>query len=274
MTDFNKDPRRDFRDSLGDSIHREVHDRIEEKMRRRAARRQNEGPQGVVFGAIVCVVGILLLLDHLGYINVDHLWRFWPLIPMGIGAAHMTEPGSRLWGGIVLLVGSLFLIDSLGILHLHWEQLWPLAIIGAGAVMIWNSLQAQRRRRAAGSPSSIPDTDSTMNAHAVFGGVERRITMQDFRFGRVSAVFGGVVLDFHDAGIDGDKAEIEVNAVFGGVEIRIPDTWRVEARNQTLFGGYEDSSRTSIRNTDAGVASTKLLILSGSTLFGGIEVKN
>jgi len=80
-----------------------------------------------------------------------------------------------------------------------------------------------------------------MNAHAVFGGVERRITMQDFRFGRVSAVFGGVVLDFHDAGIDGDKAEIEVNAVFGGVEIRIPDTWRVEARNQTLFGGYEDS---------------------------------
>ncbi len=206
MNDFDKDK---FRDTLRDSIHRDVHDRIEEKMRRRAARRQRDnGAQGVVWGGVICIVGLLLLLDHMGYIAVDHLWRFWPLIPMIVGAVHMSEPGRRLWGGIVLLVGALFLLDTLGIARFDWEQIWPVAIIVVGGVMIWNSLEAQRRRRADGSSSSIPDTDSTVSAQAIFGGVERRITMQDFRFGRVSAVFGGVVLDFHDAGMDGDKAEI------------------------------------------------------------------
>ncbi len=99
-----------------------------------------------------------LLLDHLNVISVDHLWRFWPVILMAVGAAHMAEPGRRPWGGVVLVVGTLFLLSSLNILHVNWAELWPLAIIIAGGMMIWNSLEAQRRR------TDIPDSASTMNA--------------------------------------------------------------------------------------------------------------
>ena len=211
---------------------------------------------------------MLFLLDHLGVISVDHIWRFWPLILIVVGAAHLAEQGRRQWGGFVIVVGALFLFDSLGIMHFHWEELWPLAIIGAGGVMIWNSIVGQRRR------TDFPDTAATMNAHAVFSGVERRVTAKDFRFGRVSAVFGGVELDFHDADMDGDNAELEVNAIFGGAEIRVPDNWRVEARNQTIFGGFSDNTRNANRPDDATTAANKTLIISGTVTFGGVEVKN
>jgi predicted membrane protein len=284
MADFDKDDsaKDKSRDSFRDSIHSDINDRIrsrmeeklgrmEEKMRRRAARR-DQGEHGMIWGAVICVIGIVFLLDRLGYIFVDHLWRFWPLIPMGIGAAHMAERGNRAWGAIVLLVGTLFLLDSLHIMRFNWDQLWPLAIIVVGGLMIWNSLESQRRRRSSATATSTADSASTMNAHAVFGGIERRITIQDFKFGRVSAVFGGVELDFHEAEMEGDTAELEVNAIFGGAEIRVPEHWRVEAQNQTIFGGFSDSTRFN-KTAGGDNPARKTLIISGSTMFGGIEIK-
>ncbi len=43
--------------------------------------------------------------------------------------------------------------------------------------------------------------------------------------------------------MQGDTGELEFNAIFGGVELRVPDIWNVEARNQTAFGGYSDKTR-------------------------------
>jgi len=276
MTDFNKDFDKDaYRDSLKDDVRDRIHDEIRDRrrelkdLRRRQKGNRHERPaQGAIFGALVCLVGVLLLLDHLNIISVDHLWRFWPVILIAVGAAHMAEPGRRPWGAVVLLVGTLFLLSSLNILHFNWVELWPLAIIIAGGMMIWNSLEAQRRR------TDIPDSAAMMNAYAIFSGVERRVTAKDFRFGRVSAVFGGAELDFHDADMQGDTAELELNAVFGGVELRVPDHWNVEARNQTMFGGYSDKTRNSMRAPDPANPGSKTLIISGSVMFGGIEVKN
>ncbi|HEY2819718.1 MAG TPA: DUF5668 domain-containing protein [Candidatus Acidoferrum sp.] len=276
MTDFNKDFDKDaYRDSLGQDIRDKIHDEIRDRRRElKDLRRQQKGGRhndpahGAIVGGIVCLVGVLFLLDHLGVISVDHIWRFWPLILIAVGVAHLAEPGRRQWGGIVLLVGTLFLFDSLGIMRFSWAELWPLAIIGVGGMMIWNSIEGQRRR------ADMPDSAATMNAHAVFSGVERRVTAKDFRFGRVSAVFGGVELDFHDAEMVGDQAELEVNAIFGGAEIRVPDNWHVEARNQTVFGGYSDKTRNANAANDATIAGAKTLIISGTVMFGGVEVKN
>jgi predicted membrane protein len=275
MTDFNKDFEKDaYRDSpkqdIRDRIHDEIRDRrreLKDLRKRQKGDRHDSPAQGAVVGGLVCLVGLLLLLDHLNIISVDHLWRFWPLILIAVGAAHMAEPGRRQWGAVVLVVGAIFLLSSLNILRFDWAELWPLAIIVAGGMMIWNSLQAQRRR------TDIPDSAATMNAYAIFSGLERRVTAKDFRFGRISAVFGGAELDFHDADIDGDTGELELNAIFGGVELRVPENWNVEARNQTMFGGYSDKTRNSKRADEAS-AGGKTLIVSGTVMFGGVEVKN
>jgi predicted membrane protein len=276
MTDFNKDFDKDaYKDSLNqdtrDRIHDEIRDRrreLKDLQRRQKGARRNDPAHGAIVGGIVCVVGVVLLLDHLGIIKVDHIWRFWPLIPMGIGVAHLTEPGRRQWGAVVLVVGTLFLLGNFNIVRFDWSQMWPLVIILVGGSMIWNSVLGQRRR------SDIPDSAATMNAYAIFSGIERRITTKDFRFGRVSAVFGGVELDFHEADMEGDRAELEVNAIFGGAEIRVPENWRVESQSQVIFGGLSDETRNANRTGDATAPGIKILVISGTITFGGVEVKN
>jgi predicted membrane protein len=261
MTDWDKD-------SLRDSIGNSVRQRIDERLK---ARRPSCGlSSGIVWGAALCVVGGVVLLDHLGVVSIGRLWRFWPMIFVLAGIVDLTHPGKRVWGGLLVLGGVLVQLDTLDIIRLHWVDLWPVVIIAAGLMMIWGSIEARRIR-----PASPGTEQSSMNLTAVFGGAERRITAHDFRYARVSAVFGGVELDFRDADIDGAEAVIEINAVFGGAELRVPEAWRVEARNQTLFGGYSDKTRIATVSTDA-TASTgkKTLLITGSVLFGGVEVKN
>jgi len=104
---------------------------------------------------------------------------------------------------------------------------------------------------------------------AVFGGVERHISVTDFHGAQCTAVFGGCKIDLRDAQIQGREAVLETYAIFGGVEIRVPDDWEVVNHNMTIFGGVSDHRRHFPRGPD-----TKTLILDGATVFGGTEVKN
>lgn len=262
MMDFDKD-------SFKDSIRRDIHEGIRDKIRSRYSRPAGTA-HGVIWGGAICVVGIILLLDHMGVVSAGNLWRFWPMFMIVAGAINLTQPGKRPWGVFLVIGGLLFQLDNLGIIHFSWAEFWPLAIIVSGVMMIWGSIAARRRR------VDFPDSQGSMNATAVFGGVERRITAQDFKYGCVNAVFGGAELDFHGADMEGDEAVMEINAIFGGVEIRVPDHWNVEARNQTLFGGYSDTTRgkTGAPEDDATKPAKKTIVITGQVLFGGIEVKN
>jgi predicted membrane protein len=248
---------------------------LKDKIRMGAANRAKEcGPgsfqHGIIWGGVICAFGVVLLLDHMGILSADRLWRYWPLLLIFAGVVNLaSQPGRRVWGALLIAIGTLFQLDSLHILRFSWGELWPLAIIAAGAMMIWGSIESRRVRAA----SATGDAPNSMNSTAVFGGVERRVTVRDFRGGRVSAVFGGVELDFRDADMEGDQAVLEVNAIFGGAEIRVPETWKVEQRGQTLFGGYTDTTRLSAAK-DGNAPITKTLLITGTTLFGGVEVTN
>jgi len=220
---------------------------------------------GAVWGGIICVVGVALLLDHMGYVSIDRIWRYWPMLLVIGGALNLSHSGARVWGVTLILAGVVLQLGTLRILRFSWADLWPLLIIGAGGKMIWGSLEARRLR-------AVPaDGTATMNATAIFGGVERHFVTADFSGGSITAIFGGAELDFSGADMQANEVILEINAIFGGVEIRVPTNWSVEQRSQAIFGGYEDSSRT----VDAGDARRrKLLVITGTTLFGGVEIKN
>jgi predicted membrane protein len=103
--------------------------------------------------------------------------------------------------------------------------------------------------------------------------VERRVTTQDFQGGSINAVFGGVEVDLTDANMQADEATLEINAIFAGVEIRVPETWQVAFRGTPIFGGIADKTlrRGSLRPT---VVPTRVLVLTGAVIFGGVEIKN
>ena len=224
---------------------------------------------GVIPALIVIGIGVLFLLNNLNIFFLHDIWRFWPGILIAVGLVRLVDsPGSngKLQGGVLVVVGALFLAGNLGFVELSWRDFWPLVLIGAGLLMLWHRL----------TPATFvtPDTpaghEETLNEYAVFGGIERKVTTDDFRGGQVSAVFGGVELDLRRAGMRGDSAVIDINATFGGVELKIPPTWVVIPQVTAIFGGVGNKAVEPPLDSPG----VKRLYIKGAALFGGVEIKN
>ena len=235
-------------------------------------RGQQEGSRvGLVWGALIVAAGVALLLDHMGFIVIGSLFRLWPMILVFFGVGHLFTRSNRAFGAILLVVGTIFQLNNLGFTHVRFADMWPVAIIVVGLVLIWGALKPPMVVK--GNADNRGDSPDVFNATTVFGGIERRITSRAFRGGRATCVFGGAELDLRDAIIDGDEATIEINCIFGGAEIRVPDTWNVHSMTMPVLGGFSDKTHISAAPDPSG-AKRKTLHITGTIIFGGVEIAN
>jgi len=248
-----------------DEFERWAHKRELRKMRHR----HRSASSGVFFGGIVVAIGLGLLLNNMGIIRMHDIWHYWPVLLVAFGLSRIVEchtPSSLIWGGMVALVGALILLDNLNILMIDFNFIWPLIIIAFGLSLLWKAVEA--RKSISGVDVSSDPSTSMM---AIFGGLQKKIAAQDFKGGDALALFGGVDLDLRGAKMAGEKAVLDINATFGGVEIRIPDNWNVLVKIVGVFGGVED--KTIPPKPDPNVPAP-CLVLTGTTVFGGVSVKN
>jgi len=279
VSDENKFDPRKFKDDLRDQIHRAVHAGLHGDDGKQEPRRnpmvvgialRGRGRGGVVTGGIFILIGLAFLLDHLGIISIDNLWRFWPLLLVLTGVINFVSQ-RRTWGALLMFAGALLQLNELGITHFGWAALWPMTLIAFGVFVMWGSMQWSSKPSTSKSAGGDPRT--TLNEAVVFGGLERRMTSPDFQGGDITAIFGGVELDLTEAQMQADEATLAITAIFGGVEIRVPPTWQVAFRGAPIFGGVEDKTRTS-RVVDPASPNLKTLIITGAVIFGGLEIKN
>jgi len=278
-----RDRIRSFKDDLHESIHSAVQESVNVGNDKQSPRRTpvvvgirlgkccDGGSWGLFSGVLIALVGLVILLDNLNIVAASYLVRFWPLVVVGFGVMYFFGRGSRLWGSIVIFFGALLQLDKLGILHLTWGVFWGLAWIAVGIAVMWGSLIARKWMPSRSDGNTDPTTSLAENV--VFGGIERRLTTKDFRGGTATAIFGGIELDLSEADMQQEEARLEVNAVFGGVELRVPYHWQVVSRGTPVFGGFVDKTR--LRDTmNAADSKRKVLVLTGSAIFGGVDVKN
>ena len=102
----------------------------------------------------------------------------------------------------------------------------------------------------------------------MWSGVSRKLSTPDFRGGDASAIMGGCEIDLRQCGLASGPATIDLFALMGGIELYLPGDWTLRNEGIVIMGGVEDSRRET-----AGDPS-KLLILRGTVLMGGIEIKN
>jgi len=231
--------------------------------------------KGVLPGVILVAIGSIILLDHMGIISSDRLWRFWPVILIVFGAVKFFQECNRAFGAVLMVIGGIFLSSNLGLTRLNWDDLWPLVLIAAGVGLIWSRFELPNlaRRVGPGGGPAGPGGPSMINEYAMFGGVERRINVNNFSGGTATAIFGGVELDFHAADIEGEEAVVYLEAIFGGIDIAVPERWIVVYEGHSIFGGYSDETRPPLPEVP-GAAPKKRLVLRGRAVFGGINVKN
>src|SRR3974390_1201976 len=85
---------------LHERIHRDIHDRIHEDAQSQFLRPRQGAAQlhlgarsgGLWPGLILVIIGTVVLLDHMGIISSDRLWKFWPVLLLVLGVIKLVEP--------------------------------------------------------------------------------------------------------------------------------------------------------------------------------------
>jgi hypothetical protein len=230
------------------------------------------GRHGSWIPALVLIgLGAVFFLNNLHIIYLRDVLRYWPVALIVFGLFRLVDSrdaGGRTTGSLLAAAGIVFLSANLGLWGLRWRDLWPLALIGLGLLLLVNRLtgpkvrlSGERGRRAA----------SVLNESAVFGGGKRQVVSPDFQGGKLDAVFGGFEVDLRQADIAGDSAELEINAVCGGAEVKVPLSWDVVVKGSGVFGAFVDSTE---HPNPAQYPHPKQLFVRGSAVFGGVEIKN
>ncbi|WP_332862851.1 LiaI-LiaF-like domain-containing protein [Janthinobacterium svalbardensis] len=259
-------------------------------------------PSQIVLGVIVIGLGLLFLLDNLGFINVRYTFRFWPTILIIFGLLKISQSHTRsgyILGGVMVLLGLSWTLKAMGLFYINWSMLWPLLIIAAGVAVVSKSLpggqQRQRRQRQAARPddadhvgqarngavsldkdaadataapgaSDQADDDSIIEVTAILGGYVRRVSSQRFRGGDINVIMAGCEIDLRQASIEGE-AVLNVFALCGGVTIKIPPDWSVVLQGTPILGGFEEK-------TIVPPNQNKRLYVTGYAIMGGLEIRN
>ena len=180
---------------------------------------------------------------------------------MTLGATEKTA------GIIIMAVGGFFMIPLIFRETFHmYNMFWPSIFIIIGVIFIvtkrkgWNAVSS---KGMAG--------DEVIDYVSVFSGSERQVVSQNFKGGKISAVFGGIDLDLTKARLAPGINEIEVAVIFGGTTIIVPDNWSVTINVTPILGGFSDTRKLIPGRTED---TTSQLVIKGAVIFGGGEVKS
>lgn len=254
----------------------------------------------IIGGILVIVAGSLLLSKELGA-EIPN-WVFsWKTFLIGLGLLVGIKHSFRNMSWLVLmLVGGVFLMSDiypdLAIKHL----LWPIMIIIFGLFIIfkprnrfkhkhhrfadrrwkrWQEHQeykkeyqeAYKKKYVNDYYSEASSDDDVIDGVAFMGGIKKKIISKNFKGGDMTVIFGGIELDLSQADMP-EKATLDVTQIFGGTKIIVPANWEIKSELVSVFGSIEDKRMVS--PTTLANEPNKILILRGTTIFGGIEIKS
>ncbi len=226
-------------------------------------------------GLIVVVVGVVLLAKQVG-VDFPYWFFSWPMLLIAIGIYVGFRHSFRNPGWLIPVgIGTLFLLEDI-VPDLEIKPfIWPIIIIGVGLIMIFRPRGRNRgaeywKQRYNQGPTSESLSDNAFETVTIFGGDKKQIISKDFKGGESVCFFGGVEINLTQADING-KAEIEVVQCFGGTKIIVPPHWKVQTDELVcVFGSLEDKRQVAGSVVDP----TKILVLKGTCMFGGIDLRS
>lgn len=226
---------------------------------------RNRHHSGRVIGGIVVLMVGLAIFARQADVNLPY-WLFsWPMILIVISLYVGGRDNFRIGGWIALfLVGFVFLADDI-LDEFDFEvgrYFWPTIIIALGLYMIF------KPRRKEWTVTEIT-SDDVIDTTAVFGGSKSNVISKSFKGGEISTIFGGTDINLTQADFQGTIV-IQSSTAFGGVNILAPAHWNIKTEVACIFAGIDDKRP----QPKEGFDTTKTLVLKGTCIFGGIEIKS
>jgi predicted membrane protein len=285
-----QDERRDWREERRkwrEERHKRREERAQDYRERWLVRYHQSGGGNVWTGLFLLIIGGIALAKTLGAIPQEFGWLWsWQMLLIGIGFFLGVRHGFR--GGawlILMVVGGVFIMRDFYGTIISWQYLWPTALILLGLFIIIRPHRHHRyikeyvdqkvddamknSQQASTSNEAFTASEDFIDTTSIFGGVKKNVISKNFKGGDITNIMGGSEIDLTQADING-TVTIDLTQVFGGTKLIVPSNWQVKAQMAAIFGGVEDkrSAQHSILDPN------KTLILDGTSIFGGIEIKS
>jgi predicted membrane protein len=224
----------------------------------------------LLIGVGIIIAGVIFLANNFGVLDYEikrYLLR-WEVILIVLGIFFMSGHGNKTTGIILFVIGGVFYLRSfLDYDFSFWQVFWPGLLILAGLLIIFR----HRLDREDGR-NRILTGDQVIDEIALFGGGDRVVTSQQFQGGKVTTIFGGLNYNMLKAKLAPGENAIDVFCLFGGMKLVVPEDWTVKIRVMSFFGGFSDKHR--YRNPEPNSEAGSELIIKGTVIFGGGEIKS
>lgn len=212
----------------------------------------------LVLGLFLVVIGTLFLLRNLDLIELPRYVFTWQMLLIVIGAFNFLT-GNRSAGFILSGVGLVFLLPKIADFDL--SDFWPVILIIIGLSFFF-------RNRGRGNSSGNENNIDSIDEMAFLSGGEKIFTSQAFQGGKVTATFGGFDIDLRRCRLAPGPQILDVSVFAGGIDLKVPDTWVVKSEVTPVAGSFSD------KRPPAPATDDQVLIIKGSIVFGGVDVKS
>lgn len=258
----------------------------------------NQKSGKALVGMILLGVGCILLLRTLDIFFIPRWLLSWPVFMIAIGCFIGSRQGfDRPSAFVPLIIGIIFLSNRI-LPDLDLSRFfWPLLVIAFGVWMImgrktpnmdgfrnWGKKTDYDPTTWTGTvedpantpvdplnpdqPGSPPSPEDRVESVSIFGGIKKNIVSKNFMGGEIVNFFGGSEINLMQADVNG-RVHLEVVQVFGGTKIIVPANWTVHSEMVAIFGGIEDK-----RPPQLNASADKVLVIQGTSIFGGIDIKS
>lgn len=246
--------------------------------------RRNDRFGRLAGGLILVAAGGLLFARKAGVWLPEWIFSF-EMFLIVLGAFIWARQAFRRPGGLILmLVGGFFILDDIIPGFYIGNYFWPIVITAIGLWIMFAPTGSRDRwkrkmmRKNGNSNFQQPDQTSNapfdpeeiINSTTVFGACKKNIFSRDFKGGEADTYFGGTEINLSQADIKSNVV-LEITQVFAGTKIIVPVNWQVKSEMVAVIGGIEDKRPVHPARNDEDV---KTLILRGTTIFGGVDIKS
>jgi predicted membrane protein len=255
-------------------------------------------------GLLILIVGVVLLLQRMGVFFPGWLFS-WPMLIMAIGVIILVKHQfQNEFGFFMVIFGGVFFIKRELNYPIDISYLIPIGLILLGLYLMvikrdqnrgfyrgWEQSKKAKNRDPfyTGNPEAtfkstvtadkespetsrgtqFMDNGDVLHSQALFCGIQKRVFSKNFYGGKISTYFGGTDIDLSQADIS-ETAYLDVDVAFGGVKLIVPPHWDLKIDVTNMFAGVEDKRMYPQTSADP----TKVMVIRGTIVFGGLEIKS